>query len=422
MLIDGHSVLPAIERAISAAQRHVHIAGWSITPDFALTRGHEPAVVKALLAEMARQVDVRVLLWAGAPVPIMRPARRDVHAARDALVRGSRVRVALDTREHLIHCHHEKIVVVDDEVAFVGGIDLTNSDGDRYDLQDHPYRRKLGWHDLAFRIRGPLVADVAGHFVARWHEVTGEQLPRPSTPDPAGEVEAQFVRTVPEKVYSFAPQGEFRILESYLRAISSAEKLIYIENQFLWAPEIVWLLAEKLRQPPHPDFRLVVILPSKANQGEEDTRGMLQLLEDADGGAGRFAASTISALESDEVERVYVHAKVAVVDDHWLTIGSANLNGRGLFNDTEANVVTRDARLARETRLRLWSEHLGRPIEELDGEPAEVIDRLWRPMAREQLQRVQRGESRTHRLVELPASSRRTERLLGALEGLVVDG
>lgn len=149
---------------------------------------------------------------------------------------------------------------------------------------------------------------------------------------------------------------------------------------------------------------------------------MLQILEDADAGAGRFTASTISAVESDEVERVYVHAKVAVIDDHWLTIGSANLNGRGLFNDTEANVVTHDPQLARQTRLRLWSEHLGLPIEQLDGDPAEVIDRLWRPMARDQLQRTKRGEPRTHRLVELPASSRRTGRLLGALEGLVVDG
>jgi phosphatidylserine/phosphatidylglycerophosphate/cardiolipin synthase-like enzyme len=422
VLIDGESVLPAIEEAISGARHHVHIAGWSITPGFALTRGDQPAVVKALLAEVARRADVRVLLWAGAPVPVMRPARRDVRQVRDALVRGSGVRVALDTREHLIHCHHEKIVVVDDEVAFVGGIDLTDSDGDRYDLQDHPYRKKLGWHDLAFRIRGPLVADAARHFLARWHEVTGERLPPPATSDPAGQVEAQFVRTVPEKVYSFAPRGEFRILESYLRAINSAQKLIYIENQFLWAPEIVWSLTEKLRQPPSPDFRVVVILPSRANQGEEDTRGMLQVLEDADAGAGRFAASTISAMESDEVERVYVHAKVAVIDDRWLTIGSANLNGRGLFNDTEANVVTHNPRLARQTRLRLWSEHLGLPIEEVDGDPAEVIDRLWLPTARDQLHRIERGESRTHRLVELPASSRRAERLLGALEGLVVDG
>jgi phosphatidylserine/phosphatidylglycerophosphate/cardiolipin synthase-like enzyme len=422
VLIDGENVLPAIEEAIRGARDHVHIAGWSITPKFALTRGDDPEIVHGLLAQTARKLDVRVLLWAGAPFPVVRPDRRDVRRDRDALTRGSNVQVGLDPREHLIHCHHEKIVVVDDEVAFVGGLDLTDRDGDRFDRQAHPHRERLGWHDLAFRIRGPLVADAARHFLQRWCECTGERLPQPAPQDPAGEVEAQFVRTVPEGVYSFAPQGEFRILESYLRALRSAQSLIYIENQFLWAPEIVSVLADKLRRPPSPDFRVVVILPSRANQGEEDTRGQLQFLLDADGGAERFTASTISAVEGDNVERVYVHAKVAIVDDRWLTIGSANLNGRGLFNDTEANVVTHDPGLARQTRLRLWSEHMGLSGEEVGGDPAEVIDRVWRPMAREQRARAERGEPRTHRLVELAASSYRAGRLLGVLQGLVVDG
>jgi phosphatidylserine/phosphatidylglycerophosphate/cardiolipin synthase-like enzyme len=422
VLIDGEEVLPAIERAIRAARSHVHIAGWSITPTFALTRGDAPAIVRELLADVARGVDVRVLLWAGAPVPVIRPDRRDVRRDRDQLTAGSRIRVGLDPREHLVHCHHEKIVVVDDEVGFVGGLDLTDRDGDRYDLPNHPYREKLGWHDLAFRVRGPVVADIAGHFRARWSEVTSEPLPEPVKPDPAGDTEAQFVRTVPEGVYSFAPSGDFRILESYLRALRSAQKLIYIENQFLWAAEVVSVLEQKLRQPPSPDFRLVVVLPARANQGREDTKGKLQLLAEADAGNGRFTASTLSAVQHDRMERVYVHAKMAVVDDRWLTIGSANLNARGLFNDSETNLVTHDPRLARDTRLRLWAEHMERPIEDIDGDPTKVIDRLWRSTAREQRERNERGQPRTHRLCELPASSYRVGQLLSAVQGLVVDG
>ncbi|MBV8950281.1 MAG: phospholipase [Actinobacteria bacterium] len=422
VLIDGEAVLPAIANAIRTARSHVHLAGWAITPQFALSRGEEAVIVRDLLADVARGVEVRVLLWAGAPVPVIRPDRRDVQRDRDSLTSGSRVRVALDPREHLVHCHHEKIVVVDDALAFVGGLDLTDRDGDRYDGQTHPKRATLGWHDLAVRIRGPLVADVAGHFAARWREVTGEHLPPPVRSEPAGDVDAQFVRTIPEGVYSFAPKGDFRILESYLRALRSAQKLIYIENQFLWAPEIGATLVEKLRRPPRPDFRVVVVLPSRANQGQENTRGMLQLLADADRGTGRFTASTISGVAEERVERVYVHAKTAIVDDHWLTIGSANLNGRGLFNDSEANVVTADQLLARATRLRLWAEHLECAIAEVDRDPTEVIDHIWRPRAREQRERVERGQQRTHRLVELPASSYRSERLLGALDGVVVDG
>jgi phosphatidylserine/phosphatidylglycerophosphate/cardiolipin synthase-like enzyme len=422
VLIDGEQVLTAIEQAVRSARSHVHISGWSITPPFALTRDADPVIVRELLADVGRGVDVRVLLWAGAPVPVIRPDRRDVRRDRDALVSGSRVRVGLDPREHLVHCHHEKTVVVDDQVAFVGGLDMTDRDGDRYDRQTHPDRRKLGWHDLAFRVRGPLVADVAAHFADRWSEATSERLPKPVIGPAAGDVTAQFVRTLPEGVYSFARRGDFRILESYLRALRSAQKLVYIENQFLWAPEVVGVLAAKLRRPPRPDFRVVVVLPARANQGQENTRGMLQLLSDADRGAGRFTASTISAVGDGRVERIYVHAKVAIVDDHWLTIGSANLNGRGLFNDTEANIVTHDPHLARDTRLRLWAEHLERSIGEVDRDSTEVIDHTWRPQAREERERAERGEPRTRRLVELPASSYRVARLLAALDGLVVDG
>ncbi len=354
-------------------------------------------------------------------MPVIRPDRRDVRRDRHELTAGSGVKVALDAREHLIHCHHEKLVIVDDKLAFVGGLDLTDRDGDRYDLRSHPDRGRLGWHDLAFRIRGPLVGDVARHFAARWGAVTGEHLPPPPIPNQTGEVEAQFVRTLPERLYPFAPRGDFRILESYLRAIRSAQKLVYIENQFLWAPEIVAVLAAKLSLPPGDDFRVLVVLPSRANQGRDDTYGQLQVLADADGGAGRFTASTISAVNAGRAERVYIHAKTAIVDDRWLTIGSANLNARGLYNDTEANVVTHERQLARRTRLRLWAEHLECPITEVDRDPAEVIDRMWRPRAREERQRSERGEPRTHRVIELPPRSFRAKRLLGALDGMVVD-
>jgi phosphatidylserine/phosphatidylglycerophosphate/cardiolipin synthase-like enzyme len=422
VLIDGEEVLPAIAQAIRSARSHVSIAGWSITPPFELTRGEQPTVVRELLREVAGRVAVRVILWAGAPVPLIRPDRRDVRRDREELSSGSRVKVALDARERLVHCHHEKLVIIDDDLAFVGGLDLTDRDGDRYDSTLHPDRGHLGWHDLAFRIRGPLVGDVAGHFAARWRAVAGEQLPRPTAPSEVGETEAQFVRTIPEGVYPFAPSGDFRILESYVRALRSAQRFIYIENQFLWAPEIISLLAHKLKRPPHPDFRLVVVIPSRANQGQENTKGQLQALSDADGDAGRFTASTVSAVDSGRVERVYIHAKTAIVDDRWLTIGSANLNARGLFNDTEANVVTHDPSLARSTRLRLWAEHLECPIAEIDQDPARVIDRLWRPRARQERERAERGERRTARLIEVPARSYRAERLLSALDGVLVDG
>ena len=421
VLIDGSEALPAIERAIRGARRHVHVASWAMSPTFALSRDEPPTPLRELLAEAAERVDVRMLVWAGSPAPLFKPDRRTVRRGAEALVAGTRIRARLDRRERLVHCHHEKVVIVDDELAFVGGIDLTTSGGDRYDTPGHPARGRLGWHDVATCLRGPAVADVADHFRARWREVDGERLGAAEPPGPAGDVEVQVVRTVPEHVYAFRPRGDFRVLETYLRALRSARRLVYLENQFLWSAEIVAILAEKLRRPPADEFRVVVVLPSRANNGQEDTRGQLSVLEDADAGAGRFLATTISARTGLAVDRVYVHAKVGIVDDCWLTIGSANLNAHSLYNDSEVNVVTCDEALARTTRLRLWAEHLERPVGEVSGDPARVVDELWRPIAAEQLERDRRGEPRTHHLSELPATSRRIARLLGPLDSIVVD-
>ena len=164
------------------------------------------------------------------------------------------------------------------------------------------------------------------------------------------------------------------------------------------------------------------MLPGKANNGQDDTRGQLALLADADRDHERFLATTIRARTGETSDRVYVHAKVGIVDDRWLTLGSANLNAHSFFNDTEVNLVTCDAALARDTRLRLWAAHLERDIEQIAGDPRTVIDELWRPTAAEQLEPRSRGEPLTHGLIELPATSRRSERLLGPLQALLVDG
>jgi phosphatidylserine/phosphatidylglycerophosphate/cardiolipin synthase-like enzyme len=110
---------------------------------------------------------------------------------------------------------------------------------------------------------------------------------------------------------------------------------------------------------------------------------------------------------------VYVHAKVGIVDDAWLTVGSANLNEHSLFNDTEVNVVTDDAHVAREVRERLWSEHLNQDVRGRD--PLEVIEDQWRTV-------LNQRPPFDVPLRPLPAVSRRSARLLGPLKGLLVDG
>ena len=94
----------------------------------------------------------------------------------------NRIRCEFDSCVRFMHCHHEKTIVIDDRVAFVGGIDLTLDGGDPYDSQAHPSRGVIGWHDVAVRIEGPAVADVAEHFRLRWHAAAEEELPAPRGP------------------------------------------------------------------------------------------------------------------------------------------------------------------------------------------------------------------------------------------------
>ncbi len=422
VLIDGAAAFQATAEAIRGARESVWVAQWFMNPGFELVRGVDAQSIGALLAQAAeRGVDVRVLVWAGSPFPIFQPNRHQAKQAAAELTRATQIRCELDPHERALHCHHEKTLVIDGQVAFVGGIDMTDLKNDRYDTADHPARRRTGWHDIGTRLTGPIVADLAAHFAMRWRELTGEQLELGEPPAPTGEHTVQMTRTIPESQYDSLPDGDFSVLESYMRAIRGAQRLIYIENQFLWAPEITDLLADKLRDPPRDEFRLVILIPTRAHAGQDDTLGQVGVLQAADTG-DRLLVSTVRSLSGERDEQCYIHAKLAIIDDRWLTVGSANLNAHSLFNDTEVNVVSDHAGLARDTRVALWAEHLDVDRREIESrDPTEVIERLWRPIAEDQLAREKAQRPPTHHLVAMSGVSRRSRRLLGPLNGLLAD-
>jgi len=146
------------------------------------------------------------------------------------------------------------------------------------------------------------------------------------------------------------------------------------------------------------------------------------ILIDADGDNGRILACALYAFSGARADPIYVHAKVAIIDDRWLTLGSANLNEHSLFNDTEMNVVAQAPELAVATWQRLWSEHLELPADQIPADPIRAIDELWKPIGKERLERRSSGRPLTHRLVRLPHVSRRARRILGPINGIVVDG
>jgi phosphatidylserine/phosphatidylglycerophosphate/cardiolipin synthase-like enzyme len=367
-----------------------------------------------------RGVRVGVLLWdafhQGSHLTNDPAAQREllVQVGVDCLLDDSSRAIT-----HLTQSLHQKCAVVDGRVAFVGGIDLTmqaGGDYDRWDTHRHPCSspvRASGrgaashpWHDVHCRLEGQIAADVQRNIVERWQDVAlrqhastwpteragdaaadaavGSTRGTAGTAVPEAGVSAQVLRTIPPATYAFAPAGIATIKQGYLAALAQARRFIYIENQYLW-PEI-FLGLDALRwgaRSPDMDeilealgaalargVHLALTLPDHPNCGRRFTDGGVEHLREraaAAGAAGRLHVFTLGNSEADPVapgalyyRPVYTHAKVAIVDDAWLTIGSANLNSRGMTSDAEINIAALDHETAEQLRIALWTEHLRR--------------------------------------------------------------
>ena len=296
VLIDGAAFLPRAAEELAKAQSHVHITGWYFTPELALTRNEDPVTVRNLLAELAERIPVRVLIWSGAPVRVFSPTRRDVREMVERFCRGTKITCEFDSCVRFWHCHHEKTIVVDDRVAFVGGIDLTYDGGDPYDSPEHKARGGVGWHDIATRLHGPIVADVAEHFRLRWHGSTEEALPPPAVQDPAGDLTAQLVRTIPEQ--HLRPQPAARRLlgarvvrprDPIAPSVSSTSRTSSCGRPRSSSS------SRRSCVPARDDFRIIVLLPVNANDGADVSRGQVAALIHADDGNGRFLACSVYA-------------------------------------------------------------------------------------------------------------------------------
>jgi len=406
-LIDGEEYFTALHTALTHAQHYIYISGWSLTPRFPLLRRNEDDLIESqlltLLNEAAQRLPVRVLLWCGAPA-VLQPTKRAVEKVRDLIHEEATgdIQCALDESAHLGHCHHQKVVIVDGQVAFVGGMDLTTLGGDRWDTQRHPLRHGPNWHDLQVQIEGEAVADVERTFHQRWQATTGDgSLPhREPESDPSWHTSVQITRTIAKDTYAFAPRGEFGIYHTYLHAIQRARRFIYLENQYLWSPDIVDALIAAINRDHADPFRIVIVLPANAHNGKWDNDRHVETLREVDNGRGIVSVYSLYAsgpgigVHPFTYRPIYIHAKVGIIDDEWLTVGSANLNNRGLILNSQVNAVMCDAALARDVRIRLWAQHLSLPREEVaQADPIALIDGAWTDRAGE-TERIIHGNAR----------------------------
>lgn len=309
VLIDAQAYYEAALEAMAGARRSIHFLNWAFEPDTRMRPTPDrPGCdsIAHILKEMAEtnpDLDVRILCWQSA-LPVAATQKFFPLVDRGVFA-GSRVKFVLDGALPQGACHHQKLIVIDDALAFCGGADIGQ---DRWDtcrhLDDDPRRERdrhghyyASRHEVMALVDGPPAAALGELFRRRWRRCTGEVLepaPTPPTaPWPAG-VEVMFdeVRTGlsrTEPAWRGAP--EVRECEAlHLAGIAAAKTCIYMENQYFTSELMARALAARLAEPEGPDVLLVSTghSPSYFDQNtmDSDARALHRHAE----GGGSFRA------------------------------------------------------------------------------------------------------------------------------------
>ena len=234
VLIDGEIALARMAEEIRAATSHVHLTGWFISPDFVLEAGPPAVVARDLLAETARRIDVRVLLWAGAPLPVFRPSRKLVRKVRDELraagvgplrARRQRTAASLPPRED----DHRSTIAsrlsaasTDRPWPGTGATPRAPGSGRRWAGTTRP---------SGFAGRSSPMSPTTSPALARRDRRAAGMRRRTLSARPARRPRSSCARA-PSASIRRCPAETFGVLESYLRALRSAEHLIYLESQY----------------------------------------------------------------------------------------------------------------------------------------------------------------------------------------------
>lgn len=415
MLVDGEEYFTALRKAIVNAQQTVFILGWDIDSRMKLVPGGANDGFPEPLAEFLhavvdarRHLRVYVLSWDFAMLYAFE--REWLPVFKMGWRSHRRFAFKQDGKHPIGGSHHQKIVLIDDRLAFVGGLDLTRS---RWDTREHAARQPLRrdpsgqpyppFHDIQVMFDGAAAAALGDLVRERWLRANGRRVAmltadmRASSHDPwpadvevdVNDVSLALCRTEPEFAGRAAVQ---EIRQMYLDGVDRARRYIFCENQYFTSGIIGEAFHRRLAETDGPEL---VILSRRVEGGwlQELTMGVLRArlhrdLKAADAGDGGDSSknsdvdnesmSRDSASHSGHRYRMYcpqvpglgndcvnVHSKVMFVDDDLLFVGSANLNNRSMVLDTECNVAldgASDERVSRAIaamRNRLLAEHLG---------------------------------------------------------------
>ncbi len=391
VLIDAAAFFKAVRGACLKARRRILVIGWDIDSRTRLvgeegqaTDGHagEFARFLAELVSERPELEVDLLLW---DYSLLYAGEREV-LPRLSLdwTTPERVTLCIDDTVPFGSSQHQKIVVVDDAVAFCGGLDLTVRRWDtpahaahnhhRVDPSGEPYRP---FHDVQMMVDGPAARALAELARERWCRATGghaavtpvgDPWPDDVVPD-FTDVAVGIARTQPR----FDDEEPVREAETlYLDAIDAAEREIYIENQFLTSALVADRLAARLAE--RPDLQAVIVAPRSHDSWVERRtmrNGRIRFWRRVVAAGGERVRLVYPAIEqAGGASDTMVHSKVMIVDDRLLRIGSANLNNRSMGADTECDLAIEargDAERAAilSVRDRLLADHCGVAAEEV---------------------------------------------------------
>ncbi|MFZ3584100.1 phospholipase D-like domain-containing protein [Loktanella sp. DJP18] len=391
LIVDAADYFVHLRAALIRAERAVYLIAWDFDLRIEMLPGQSDEDGNAsdgwpnrlgdffeALVDRRPELHLHVLKWDGA---LLTEVATQAWETMRLKMASGRVRLALDSHHPAGACHHQKIVVIDDHLAFCGGIDVTTG---RWDTRDHAPEddRRLDpdgslhqpWHDVTTALEGPVAKALGELSRRRWQLATGEELRAPQAastslwPDDLQpdirDVDVGIARTMPR--YGDGPLVN-EIEELYLAAIRGARHTIYVESQYLAASSLCEAMEARLAERDGPE--IVIVNPQSAQSFLEDEAmhsvrsRMIERLRDADtrGGGGCFR---IFHPANADGTPIYVHAKVFVVDDWFLKIGSSNIDNRSMGFDTECDIAIEaasetESALIRHFTLSLLAEHLG---------------------------------------------------------------
>lgn len=393
LLLDAADYYGTLREVLKRARHRIVMVGWDIDSRAPLaadptdTGDDLPLELGAFLCELARrrpEIEIRLLLWDYSLLYALE--REPLPRLQLGWTSPPQIVLCMDGHIPIGAAHHEKMVIVDDEVAFCGGLDVTIRRWDTPAHDPHDARRvdPKGnaydpFHDLQMMVDGEAASALAEVARARWAAATGNE-PAPVAADtdpwPRGlepdlrEVDLAIARTRPK----MNGDDEVREVEATFRAaIAEAERFVYIENQYLTSDAIREVLVARMRQ--RPELEVMAVVPGDhagwlEKNAMQAGRARFMARFHRQGLAGRIRLFAPEVERDGKTAPVKVHAKVMVVDDRSLRIGSANLNNRSMGFDTECDLIVlardRERRAAvRRIRDTLIAEHTGASQEEV---------------------------------------------------------